>query len=229
MKIRFEHKAGKVVFRVTAFDAWIEKALRMCFYEQEGDAFVKRFPADTPGLARIMAHYEAHAEEMFLQLVYQRPVPWEDGLRRFLARGQGKGIRWWLTGSCATCLRGVDLDPHDVDIMVDSRDVSRIREAFGDVTIEPIIDTGGWLTKDFGVLFDACRIDIASDPQACLDDPEPVDCGPYARANLETIEWKGFEVPIPPIELQLNANRRRERHERVQSIEAYMAQRVPRC
>ena len=223
MKIEFEHESDQVTFRLTNVDSWIEKALRMCFYEQEGDAFVKRFPADTPDLDRIMAHYEAHAEEMFLQLVYQRPVPWEDGLRRFLGRARDTGIRWWLTGSCATCLRGVDLDPHDVDIMVDSQDVARIREVFRDVVIEPIIDTNGWLTKDFGVLFDACRIDIASDPQACLDDPEPVDCGPYAQVNLETIEWEGFRVPVPPVELQLNANRRRERHDRVQRIEAHMA------
>lgn len=223
MKIQFEHEADQVVFRITAFSAWIEKALRMCFYEQEGEGFVKRFPTNTPDLERIMAHYEAHAEEMFLQLVYRRPVPWEDGLRRFLERAQNTGIRWWLTGSCATCLRGVNLNPHDVDIMIDAEDVPRVREVFRDVVIEPIIDTNGWLTKDFGVLFDRCRIDIASDPQACLDEPEPVDCGPYARKHLETVEWEGFEVPVPPIELQLSANRRRERHARVQRIEAHIA------
>ena len=77
------------------------------------------------------------------------------------------------------------------------------------------------------MLFDACRIDIASDPQACLDDPEPVDCGPYALANLQTIKWEGFRVRIPPIELQLNANRRRERYDRVRQIEAHMARNAP--
>jgi len=195
----------------------------MCFYEQEGDSYVKRFSSDTPHLARIMKHYAAHAEEMFLQLVYRKPIPWKEGLQSFLRRADGSGIRWWLTGSCAACIRGIDLSPHDIDIMVNSEDVPRIRNLFEDVTIEPIIDTNGWLTKDFGALFDQCRIDIASDPQACLDEPDPVDCGPYALAHLERFMWRGFEIRVPPVELQLNANRRRGRHDRVKLIEQYLA------
>jgi hypothetical protein len=195
----------------------------MCFYEKVDDAYIKRFPASTPDLDKIMAHYEKYAEEMFLQLVYQRPIPWEKGLLDFVRRVSHSDVDWWLTGSCAVCLRGISLSPHDVDIMVDSRSVDLIRALFRDNIIEPIIDTNGWLTKDFGVLFLDCRIDIASDPQGSLDEPEPVDCGPYAKSMLESIDWNGYEVRIPPIELQLNANRRRQRIERVKLIEEYIS------
>ena len=78
------------------------------------------------------------------------------------------------------------------------------------------------MTKDFGVIFLYARIDIASDPQDSLDDPEPVDCGPYAKRNLEELVWNGYVIKVPPIELQLNVNRRRERLDRVELIEAYM-------
>lgn len=114
------------------------------------------------------------------------------------------------------------MNPHDVDIMIDSRSIDEITEVFSDCLIEPIVDTNGWLTKDFGVIFLHARIDIASDPQGILDIPEPVDCGPYTRQNLEIINWNGYEIKIPPLELQLNVNRRRERMDRVKLIEDFM-------
>ncbi|MTI79475.1 MAG: hypothetical protein FH758_01130 [Firmicutes bacterium] len=159
---------------------------------------------------------------MFSQLGYFSPVPWEEALYEFVKKVNGKGIGWWLTGSCAACIRGIKLNPHDVDIMINSKDVDRINDVFDGYIIEPIVDTNGWLTKDFGVIFLHARIDIASDPLACLDDPEPVDCGPYARANLEEITWRGYVIKVPPLELQLNVNRRRGRLDRVKLIEEYI-------
>jgi hypothetical protein len=223
MNIEFLKSDDTVTFRVSNFSNPIEDALRMCFYEKIDDAYIKRFPASTPYLDKIMAHYEKYAEEMFLQLVYQHPIPWEKGLLEFARRVSHSDVDWWLTGSCAACIRGVRMSPHDVDIMVDSRCVALITDLFRDNIIEPIIDTNGWLTKDFGVLFLHCRIDIASDPQGSLDEPEPVDCGPYAKSRLESIAWNGYNVRIPPIELQLNVNRRRQRTERVELIEEYMS------
>jgi len=222
MNIEFVRNNDIVTFRVYDFSSPIEEALQMCFYQKDGNSYVKNFPASTPYLDKIVAHYQRYSEEMFLQLVYQRPIPWEKGLLEFLKRVNTSDIDWWLTGSCAACIRGINMNPHDVDIMVDSRSVELISELFRDDIIEPIIDTNGWLTKDFGVLFIHCRIDIASDPQSSLDEPEPVDCGPYAKSKLETIIWNGYKVRIPPIELQLNVNKRRQRIERVRLIEEYI-------
>ena len=222
MNIEFLKSEDTVTFRVCNFNDSIDAALQMCFYEKVDDAYIKHFPASTPYLDKIMAHYEKYAEEMFLQLVYQRPIPWEQGLLEFVKRVSNSDVDWWLTGSCAACIRGISMSPHDVDIMVDSRSVDLIKELFRDNIIEPIIDTNGWITKDFGVLFMHCRIDIASDPQGSLDEPEPVDCGPYAKSMLESIDWNGYEVRIPPIKLQLNANKRRQRIERVKLIEEYI-------
>ena len=161
---------------------------------------------------------------MFDQLGYFKPTPWKKALFDFSREMDDKNIDWWLTGSCAVCIRGISLQPHDVDIMVDSSDVSRISDIFSDYLIEPIVDTNGWLTKDFGVIFKHSRIDIASDPQIVLDDPEPIDCGPYANANLEEVNWKGFSIRVPPLQLSLNANKRRGRNDRVEIIEKYLNQ-----
>ena len=159
---------------------------------------------------------------MFDQVGYFKTTPWEKALFDFADSLRNTGINWWLTGSCAVCLRGILLKPHDIDIMVNSSDVQKISDLFSDFIFEPIRDTSGWVTKDFGVLFTTARIDIASDPVASLDDPVPVDCGPYARDHLEKVEWKGITIKVPPLQLSLNANRRRGRMDRVKAIEEYL-------
>lgn len=194
----------------------------MCFYGYDGRGYVKVYSGDDKYLDEMKKRYSENAKLMFDQLGYFAPVPWEKALTEFCRRTQGTGIDWWLTGSCAVCIRGIKMNPHDVDIMIDSRGIEEITEVFSDYLIEPIVDANGWLTKDFGVIFLHARIGIASDTQDILDIPEPVDCGPYARPNLETIKWNGYEIKVPPLELQLNVNKRRERMDRVKLIEEFM-------
>ena len=122
MKISFEEENDLIVFRVSEFEGKYEHIWKMCFYSQEGDSYTKGFPKDTKYLEKIMKYYSDHAQEMFDQLGYFVPVPWEKALFAFAKEMEGKSIHWWLTGSCAVCIRGISLQPHDVDIMVDSSD-----------------------------------------------------------------------------------------------------------
>lgn len=224
MNITFEEAGDTVIYRVSGFDPKYEPVLQACFYENDGRGYVRKYAKNAKYLDRMTRRYAAVAQTMFDQLGYFAPVPWASGLRQFCRMMGEAGIPWWLTGSCAACIRGIALEPHDVDVMFDSRDAAALTEALRDVLIEPITPTNGWVTKDFGILFLDVRIDLASDPSPALDDPEPVDCGPYARAHLETVEWEGYQIKAPPLELQLNVNRRRGRLDRVQKIESFLAQ-----
>jgi hypothetical protein len=221
MKIAFTDIGENVEFRITDFDPKYIPVFEMCFYHHDENGYYKLFSLSTRNLDEIKANYQRDAATMFNQLGYFEPIPWEEALEEFCSRVHASGIRWWLTGSCAACLRGIALNPHDVDIMIDSRDKERIAELFHDCLIEPIVDTNGWVTKDFGVLFKHARIDIASDPSPVLDNPQPVDCGPYALANLETINWRGYEIKIPPLHLQEYVNELRNRSERVKLIREF--------
>lgn len=220
MRPTFELQDDQMVFRLDAVDRRYDDVLRQCFWQHDERGWFRRYPADARHLARIMPYFEANAERMFAQLGYFEPVPWPDALQAFVDRVAGTDIDWWLTGSCAACVRGIPLEPHDVDIMIDSRCVEAVADQFADVLIEPIVDTGGWLTKDFGVLFWHARIDIAGDPAAVLDDPEPADCGPYARAHLEEVNWRGRVLRVPPLALQAAVNQRRGRTDRAELIRA---------
>ncbi|WDV46415.1 hypothetical protein PV797_01660 [Clostridiaceae bacterium M8S5] len=223
MEISFEQSKDSIVYRISDFDKKYKDILEMCYYEADDKTYIKKFPSNTKNINKIMSNYKENAQNMFNQLGYFRAIPWEKALLEFLKMVHLEGVDWWLVGSCAACLRGIPLNPHDVDIMIDSKDVDKINEIFQDHIVEPIIDTNGWLTKDFGVIFLHARIDIASDPQKCLDIPQPVDCGPYAKENLEVLSWNGFDIKVPPIELQLYVNKIRNRTERVNLIEKYIS------
>ena len=79
------------------------------------------------------------------------------------------------------------------------------------------------MVKYFGVLFLHARIDLAFDPEEFVDHPEPLDFGPYAMRNLETVVWKDHSLRIPPLELQLWVNRRRGKTDRVRAIEEFIS------
>jgi len=214
----------KVILKISNYDTKFIPIFKSCFY-QEGDGFYfKTFSSPVKHLDKIRRNFIKHGPEMFSQSGYFQPVPWEDALLSFIHRVEGKGITWWLTGSCASCIRGIPLRPHDIDIMLDSSDFPKLESLFAEEIIEPFQDTDGWVTKEFGVLFLKSRIDIATDPSPVLDNPQPVDCGPYAREHLETVEWRGHSIKVPPLELQLYVNKLRNRHDRVELIRQAMEQ-----
>ncbi|HQO22113.1 MAG TPA: hypothetical protein PLM72_03430 [Spirochaetota bacterium] len=226
MKISFDEIADNIIYRISDYDAKYEDLLELCFYQNDNNTYIKTYPSDSKYIEKMTKRYAECAQTMFDQLGYFSIVPWQNGLKKFCKIIKDHDIDWWLTGSCAACIRGIELNPHDIDIMINSKHCAQLTELFQDYLIEPITDTKGWLTKDFGVIFMDVRIDIASDPSPVLDDPEPVDCGPFAMNHLETVNWNGFEIKVPPVELQLNVNKRRNRTDRVKIIEEYIKSRA---
>jgi hypothetical protein len=219
MKISFEEKENDVIFRIDDVEEKYRRVLRGCYYQQAGNTWFKKFPKDAKDLSFIRHNFSLYANTMFGQAGHFLPVPWDKALSEFIERVNEFGINWWLVGSCAACIRGIAIKPHDIDIMIDSKDVEKIHRLFLDRIIEPILDTRGWVTKDFGVIFLQARIDIAADPQPAADIPAPSDFGPYAKQHLETVIWKRVQIKVPPLSLYLHTNKLRGRIERVNLIE----------
>jgi len=51
-----------------------------------------------------------------------------------------------------------------------------------------------------------------------VDRDEPTDFGPGAAARLDTIEWRGRALRVPPLDLQLRVSERRGLMDRVAAI-----------
>lgn len=222
MEIRFEAVGGTSKFVVDRFDEKYLPALHSLFYQPEGTAYVKSFAADlvTDDIRR---NFSRSAKDMFDQIGGFAAVPWERALELFAGLARAASIDWWLTGSGALAVRGLAVRPHDLDIMLFSADMARVRSALAQHIVEPIIPTSGWVMKHFGVAFLEARLDLAFDPEPAVDSPEPVDFGPYALERLETVAWHGFDLRVPPASLHLTSNRRRGRLDRVALIEEYLA------
>jgi len=211
VKISFKECGESIIFRVDKVEDEYKHAFEICYYQRDSKSYIKKFPRNAKDLAIIKRNYLRYAEEMFNQLVYFSPTPWEKALSEFLARVDRANINWWLIGSCTACIRGIPLNPHDVDIMIDPGDVGTVHDIFVSNIVEPIIDTGGWVTKDFGVVFLHARIDIASEyPQNMPGD------------TLEEVNWRAHKIRVIPIQLLLDAERRRGREDRVKLIEEYI-------
>lgn len=225
MRFTFEENNDYIVFKVNDFKSKYESVLENSYYTLNNDTYIKKYDKswiNTTNIDSIKANYLNNAEEMFMQMNYEKPTPWEDVLMSFIRKVRGKDIDWWLTGSCALCVRGINVNPHDIDIMLHGKDINKIMEIFEDDMIEPLCNSEGWVTKHFAVLFLKARIDLAFDPQECLDISEPSDSGPFAMENLKKVYWRGETISVPPLYLQLNNNKSRGRLDRVKSIENFL-------
>lgn len=227
MNLNFINKKEKIVFEVSDYDGKYEDVLKASFYVPKEGMFIKEYSKKdiySGNIESIRTNFLKYGKEMFDQMAYLKEAPWEEGLKEFIKKAKKQNIDWWLTGSCALNARGITVNPHDIDIMLNSKDENKIIEIFGDSMIEPLCNSEDWVVKKFAVLFLKTKIDLAFDPLDSLDKPEPSDCGPYAQNHLEEITWNREKIKVPPIELQLNINKRRGRTTRVRLIKEYMEQ-----
>ncbi|MFW6121530.1 MAG: nucleotidyltransferase domain-containing protein [Petrotogales bacterium] len=227
MKLNFINEKTKVVFEVSDYDSKYEDVFKSSFYAKKEGKYIKEYNKDEiyeGNLERIKTNFLKYGKEIFNQMAYLKEAPWEEGLKEFIKKAKKQNIDWWLTGSCALSVRGITVNPHDIDIMLNSKDENKIIEIFGDSMIEPLCNSEDWVVKKFAVLFLKTRIDLAFDPLDSLDKPEPSDCGPYAQNHLEEITWNSEKIKVPPIELQLKINKRRGRTTRVGLIQKYIEQ-----
>jgi hypothetical protein len=222
LKISFKEDEKDVAFVISEYPDEYKRILESQFYSLEKETFIKKYPKNIDNIEKIKMNFNSYAEEMFLQMGYFKEVKWEKALLAFIDKVKEHDIDWWLTGSCAMCVRGISVMPHDVDIMLNSKDIDKVKSIFSDYIVEPITSSKGWVVDYFGVLFLNARIDLAFDPQGFVDKPEPSDFGLYSMNNLETVKWNGNLIKVPPLELQLQVNRRRERYDRVKLIEDHI-------
>lgn len=214
MKVMRRDAHGETVFVLAEVDARLGQAVLDLGFRRVGREYVRSFPSVASHLDRAYANFEHDAEALVLQAARERPVPWEHALERFLARVAGERVDWWLTGSAALAVRGADVAPRDLDIVTDGAAALRLADLLTDALVEPVVPVEGWICEWWGRAFLGARVEWIGDVLVEVDDPEPVDFGPTAASSLETIEWRGRELRLPALELQLAVAERRGLTER---------------
>ena len=196
--------------------------LRGLYYSPAAEGFAKSYPAETPDLDRIYCHFARSAQAMVRQAARQEPVAWEEALEMFLNLVGGHTLVWWLVGSTALAVRGIEVAPGDVDIVTDDSGAERLNELLREYQVEPLQRSEGWIWNSFGRAFMGARLEWVGGVNVGADSPAISDFGPTAAARLEVVKWHGVEIMVPPLDLQLAVSERRGMKERADKIRRFL-------
>lgn len=146
---------------------------------------------------------------------------WEKPLELLAQKFKENGIEWYIVGSVSDTVRGVDVKPFDLDIVIHTRDYYKAKDIcyfnFPDSVIAPF--TGNQKIcplRYFGRLFLAgALIDIAADEKWNLENRQP---------KYEKVSWNGYDVYIESLQLRYQTEINRKREDRIKAINEYMNQ-----
>jgi hypothetical protein len=211
--VNVERRGGQ--FLLTVVEPELQEAATTLGFVRDGETFVRTFPEDARWLEEAWQNFVRHVGTMLRQTA-SGVAPWDEALLAFLERVDG--VDWWLTGSGALAVRGVDVSPRDLDVITDAAGAQRLGELLADALVEPVFASDGWVARWWGRAFLGARVEWVAEVASSVDDPDPVDFGPTAAANLERVRWRGHEVRVPPLELQVAVAERRGLSDRVEAI-----------
>ena len=218
MKTRLRIQGQTASFVVSEADPLFHEALRGLAFQQDAEEFARSFPAETPDLESIYKYFTDSLASIPRQKVQLEPVNWEHILGAFLERAAAHMSDWYLVGSAALAVRGLDVQPGDVDLVTSERDAETLDELFRNERIEPLQRTDGWIWSRFGRAFPGGRLEWVGGVNARADTPRPCDFGLTAAARLETVAWRGAAIRVPPLDLQLAVSERRGLQQRADQI-----------
>jgi hypothetical protein len=202
-------ETDEVVFRA---------ALNELFFEEQNGRHIKRFPAGTLS-DEIFRRFESHLDPLLRQTARLEPAPWQRALRETAARLDSAGVEWWLTGSAALAVRGIPVDPRDLDLVVSDEGAAAAASAFDDALIEPAVAVEGWFCRWWGRAWIGARVEWVGGVTEAADEPLPTDFGLVAAALLERIRWNDLSISVPPLALQRAVSERRGLTDRVRLID----------
>ncbi len=206
-----KRRRGATEFIVFTNDALYKARIVKMGWHRIGEGSFARQVSANGDVARIFANFSYRLVEMVEQSARQRPVLWDVALEEFVDRVQETDLHWWLYGSAALAVRGIDIDPGDLDLVVD--DPFLAGDLLTDLLVEPVTRAGNWVAKWTGRAFHGALIEWLSDAHPTGSSP-PREQEPAAAAYLERIVWRGRTVTVPRLELQLAVAESRGLHER---------------
>jgi hypothetical protein len=208
-------------FEVLTADPVDRQQLVQAGFQRATDELFLRYVDSPSGVQEIYENFSRHIERILRQHGGVEPVPWEIALREFLRRVQGVELRWWLSGSAALAVRGIDIAPRDLDFAVaDSHALGRLLQ---DALVEPVTRMRDWAAEWFGRAFLGALVEWVSDVRSPIVDDHGLEQGAEAESRLELVRWEGHVIPVTPLDLQLVVAERRGQRDRAEKIRQLLA------
>jgi hypothetical protein len=153
------------------------------------------------------------------------PEPHLRALRKIHSLLQGQeGLVWALTGSASFILQGMDLTPHDIDLIADERSAYRIGEILSDYVVKPVGSDSAatYIHSHFGrFLVEGVEVDVMGSPRRMNLDGSWG--GPdFLPPLIQWLTYLGMSLPVLPLAYEAQAYRLLRREGRAEQIEAFL-------
>ena len=137
--------------------------------------------------------------------MFEGSFEWKEVLLIITLKFNDNKIEWYIIGSCCEAVLGVNINPHDIDIIVHSKDFFRVKNLFSDYVVEPFVDNKGtWVVRYFGRLcLRGAIIDIAADEKMNAENHQ-----------YDQVKWNNFDVFIEPLDNRYHTELERKREEK---------------
>jgi hypothetical protein len=162
--------------------------------------FSRRLFTSATDVDRVYERFTQCIERMVLQSLRLVPVAWDVALAEFTDRASASRLQWWLYGSAALAVRGIDIEPRDVDIAVD--DAHLAADLLSDLVVEPVSRHDDWVAEWTGRAFYGAIIEWLAGGRPTGHVP-PHEQEPSVVEFLEPVSWQGRSLLVPPLEIQL--------------------------
>lgn len=177
---------------------------------QIGNNFIKQYD-NVKDFNCCAENFTKYGETSIKQQLRIVPTYWEKALDSFISEIKKLDVNWYVHGSTALALWGIDVTPKDVNIIVANySDFDKVRDHFYKVAIRPIERCENWVMSGLGELFMEATIGISFHNK---------ELEPYDMSKLGKIVHNGEEIYVSSLEMLKQDNEYFNRPERVRLIE----------
>ena len=184
---------------------------------QMGNNFIKQYDnvTDFEYCAENFAKFGETAVKQQLKIIQ---TPWEKALDLFIPEIEKLGVDWYVHGSAAMALWGIDVKPKDVNIIVANySDFDKIRNHFCKFAITPIQRCDNWVMSGGGQIFMKAAIGIWVHNN---------ELEPYDMSKLGNIVHNGKNIYVSSLDMLKQDNEYYDRPERVKLIQERMTRNI---
>jgi len=123
-------------------------------------------------------------------------------------------IDFYFIGSVTASIRGVNIAPNDIDVIVDVIDFWKTKDVFLDYTVEPFLECSDTNVVGFfgKICINNIVIDISAKPRNL-----------YGRHTIEMLCWNGYIVKAQTLELLRKVYQKNGRDRYVIAIDDHIA------
>jgi len=213
-------------------NAQLEDTIKHKAWEKIDDKLILSYPQTVFSNQRekelIISNFSRLGQAMFESSL--RGFDWEEPLDLVAQQFAVNSIEWYIVGSVCDTIRGVDVKPSDIDIVVHTRDFLKAKDicysTFAEVIIAPFETQGIFMLQNFGRMFLAgALVEIVADERWNLAYRQPKNEKSVWRDNgytqpeyIKTV-WRGHDLYLETLQHRHQAETKRNRTDRIKAIE----------